>query len=181
MTPRDIGSWLLKRWPLVGGVLILAAFALGVALGNPETGDSQEHSDPQVVIDHMEMIATPVIPYPTIDLTRNPIRVETIRVPVTPEPTFAAATDAGTTTKPLSGKYLYLPRVGRYYSLPDDVELIEFIVGISCSPGTDYCPAAPVRVYRSGNAEIAIDAVGRTSDDWPEGDASAFPFLTGAE
>ena len=182
MTPRDIGAWLLKRWPLVGGVLILAAFALGVALGNPETGDSQEHSDPQVVIDHMEMIATPVIPYPTIDLTRNPIRVENVYGPVVVQPTVAAATDAGTTTKPLSGKYLYLPRVGRYYSLPDDVELIDRIDLGSCnSAAAPVCPIMPLYTYQRGDAKISIDSIGRTFDDIPGGDASAFPFFTGAE
>ena len=181
MTLRRIGSWLLRRWPIVGGVFILTAFALGVALGNPQTGDSQEHTDPEMVLDHMEMIATPVVPYPTIDMTRNPIRVEKVRGPVISIPTVPAATNAGTTTRPLSGNYLQLPRVGRYYSFPDDVELIEKIDLGSCNLYAPICPIMPLYVYQRGNAKISIDSIGRTFDTMPGGDASAFPFFTGKD
>ena len=179
MTPRHIGEWLLRRWPIAGGAFILAAFALGVALGNPGPGGSQEHSDPQVVIDHMEMIATPVIPYPTIDLTQNPIRVEQIRIPVTPEPTVAPYNpNAGSATKP-EGKYLFLPLIGRYYSLPDDVELVETIDLGSCNPAAPVCPVTPLYVYQRGDARIEIDSIGRTYGNIPGGDTSKFPFFTG--
>lgn len=33
MTPKDIGAWLLERWPLVGISVILVAFVIGFALG----------------------------------------------------------------------------------------------------------------------------------------------------
>ena len=179
MAPKDIGAWLLKRWSLVGGVFILAAFALGVVLGNPGTGDSQEHSNPQVVIDHMEMLVTPVIPYPTIDLTRNPIQVEKVSVPVTPPPTFPPYhTNAGSVTMP-EGRHLFLPLIRRYYSLPDDVELVDTIDIGSCSPAYPACPITPMYTYQRGNARISIDSTGRTFDNLPGGDASAFPFFTG--
>ena len=176
MSLRHIGAWLLRRWPLVGGALILAAFALGGVFSNPGIGGSQEQTDTEIVDPHI--VATPLTPYPTIDLTQNPIRVEKIREPVIISTVAPHNPRTGRSTRPATGNYLYLPRIGRYYSLPNDVKLIETVDGlISCMPGVG-CPEVPLYVYQRGEAFISIDSLGRTYDGMAGGDASAFPFFT---
>ena len=100
------------------------------------------------------------------------------RVPLEP---LQARTTAGSPTKPESGNFLYLPLIDRYFSLPDDVELIKNVTFGSCIPGKP-CPVFPFLVYRRGDAIIGIDQMGDVFDHIGENaDASAFPFFTGEE
>ena len=93
-----------------------------------------------------------------------------------------AKTTAGSSTKPVTGNYLYLPLIDRYFSLPDDVELYRTILSGSCVSETR-CPVFPVLFYQRGEARIAIDQVGQVFEEIEGGggDASAFPFFTGKE
>ena len=172
---------LWDRWKLVvGAVAVVAiAFVLGAAFGIPGMSGimAQEEADSEL---NFDLVVTPITPHPTWDLTQQPIRVEdTSGTPYVVE-TVAPATNVGTTRQPRSGRFLYLPKVGRYYSLPDDVELVSTLGIYSCYD--EDCPIAPVRVYRRGKAMIAIDAVGNIFDELEggQGDASAFPFFTEA-
>ena len=93
-----------------------------------------------------------------------------------------AKTTAGSSTKPETGNYLYLPLIDRYFSLPDDVELYRTVQLGSCDSEIR-CPVFPVLFYQRGEARIAIDQVGQIFEEIEGGggDASAFPFFTGEE
>ena len=124
------------------------------------------------------LVATPDGPIPTMDLTKYPIIAE--KDPYTaPVERMEPKSDAGSSTKPVTGNYLYLPLIERYYSLPDDVKLIHDIELVSCIP-EEPCPVTPFLIYQRGEAIIGIDQVGEIFEDIGEGaDASAFPFFTG--
>ena len=127
-----------------------------------------------------DLIVTPVVPVPTRDMTKRPIKIEYVPSSGVTVERMEAKTDAGSSTKPTTGNYLYLPKIGRYYSLPDDVKRVERIDLGTCIPETP-CPAFPLLIYQRGEAFIGIDQVGETFEDVGNGDPSAFPFFTGEE
>ena len=89
-------------------------------------------------------------------------------------------TTAGSSTKPATGNYLYLPDIDRYFSLPDDVKRVKKIHFGTCNSETR-CPVFPFLIYQRGEARIGIDQVGEVFETVENGDASAFPFFTGEE
>ena len=50
MAPRDIGAWLMRRWPIVGGALLLAAFVVALALDLPGSRGILAQDDPTPVV-----------------------------------------------------------------------------------------------------------------------------------
>ena len=134
------------------------------------------------------LVATPDGPVPTVDRTKRPLIFETVPSNAAVQRMETASgeqtdTDSaeGSSTKPATGNYLYLPKIGRYYSLPDDVKRSHKIQFVSCIP-EEPCPAPPFLIYQRGEAIIGIDQMGQIFDDIGEdADASAFPFFTGKE
>jgi hypothetical protein len=127
-----------------------------------------------------DKVVTPITPVPTVDRTKRPLIIEYVPSSGPPVERMEAKTDAGSSTKPATGNYLYLPKIGRYYSLPDDVKRVERIDLGTCIPETP-CPDFPLLIYQRGEAFIGIDQVGEIFEGVGNGDASAFPFFTGQE
>ena len=179
MRLRDIGKWIRSRWLLVAAAVVLVAFVAGLAFGL-SGADRTVAQGGSTDLPYPDKVATPDGPIPTMDLTKYPIIAE--KDPYTaPVERMEPKSDAGSSTKPVTGNYLYLPKIGRYYSLPDDVKLIHNIEFVSCIP-EEPCPDTPFLIYQRGEAIIGIDQMGQIFDDIGEdADASAFPFFTGKE
>ena len=167
-----------SRWLVAAAVVVVAAFIIGLAfsLSGADRTVAQEGSTD---LPYPDKVATPDGPVPTTDLTKYPIIAE--KEPYTaPVERMEAKSDAGSSTKPATGNYLYLPLIDRDYNLPDDVELVRTLQLGSCDSETR-CPVFPVLFYQRGEARIAIDQVGEVFEEIEGGggDASAFPFFTG--
>ena len=185
-------EWIRSRWLAAVAAIVIIAFIVGLAfsLSGADRTIAQEGST-DLPPPPPHMVATPDGPVPTVDRTKRPLIFETVpsnaaveRMETTSEEgkdTDSAASDAGSSTKPATGNYLYLPKIGRYYSLPDDVKRIHKIQFVSCIP-EEPCPDTPFLIYQRGEAIIGIDQMGQIFEDIGEGaDASAFPFFTGKE
>ncbi len=174
-------KWMRSRWLVAVAAVVLVAFIIGLAFGL-SGADRTIAQDGSTDLPYPDKVATPDGPVPTMDLTKYPIIAEYLPGPVAVQrmETDSAASDAGSSTKPATGNYLYLPLIDRYYSLPDDVKRIQSIEFMSCDPETR-CPVTPFLIYQRGKARIGIDQVGEVFEDVEGGDASAFPFFTGKE
>ena len=180
------------RWCAAAAGLVVIAFVSGFAFGLfDSTGiEAQSDAHPQDTILDPSMVVTPVRRIPEMDTSLNPVTVHRgTRRSDSDAGSGSTATEgatgrlaanaAGRSTRP-EGRYLHLPRIGRYYSLPDDVVLMDTYITYSCPLHPDTrCPAPPVYIYKRGDAEIGIDSKGEIFTNWPEADASAFPFFTG--
>ena len=177
---KTIGG-IRKRWLIaVAIVIVIAAFITGVYFGLSGT-DRTIAQEGSTDFPYPDKVVTPITPVPTVDRTKRPLIIEYVPSSGPPVERMEAKTDAGSSTKPATGNYLYLPMIERYYSLPDDVKLIEHITLGTCIPETR-CPVFPFLIYQRGEAIIGIDQVGAIFEDIGEGaDASAFPFFTGEE
>ena len=179
-------KWIRSRWLVAVAAVVLVAFVAGLAFGLSGT-DRTVAQEGSTDLPYPNKVATPDGPVPTMDLTKYPIIAEYLPGPVAVQrmETDSAASDAGSSTKPTTGKYLYLPKIGRYYSLPDDVIFEKMIQAGTCMPldPKTRCPVFPVLFYKRGEARIAIDQVGEVFEEIEGGggDASAFPFFTGKE
>ena len=175
--------WMRSRWLAAVAAIVIIAFIVGLAFGL-SGADRTVAQEGSTDLPYPEKVVTPVIPYPTRDMTKHPIIAETVpsSAPVGEMPTDSTTSDAGSSTKPATGNYLYLPDIDRYYSLPDDVKLIRIIDFGFCDSETR-CPVYPVLFYQRGEARIAIDQIGQIFEEIEGGggDASAFPFFTGKE
>ena len=173
-------KWMRSRWLVAVAVVVAVAFIVGLAFGlsGAERTIAQEGSTD---LPYPDKVVTPVIPYPTRDMTKRPIMTEELPSNA-PVERWEAKTTAGNSTKPATGNYLYLPAIDRYFSLPDDVELYRTVQFGSCDSEIR-CPAFPILFYQRGKARIAIDQVGQVFEEIEGGggDASAFPFFTGKE
>ena len=184
-------KWIRSRWLVAVAAVVLVAFIVGLAFGlsGADRTMAQDGST-DLPPPPPHLVATPDGPVPTVDRTKRPLIFETVpsnaaveRMETTSEEgkdTDSAASDAGSSTKPATGNYLYLPKIDKYYSLPDDVELERHIVSGSCMPGTR-CPVFALLIYRRGEARIGIDQMGEIFETVNNADASAFPFFTGKE
>ena len=173
-------KWIRSRWLVAVAAVVLVAFIAGLAFGL-SGADRTVAQEGSTDLPYPDKVATPDGPVPTMDLTKYPIIAE--KEPYTaPVERMEAKSDAGSSTKPATGNYLYLPLIDRYYNLPDDVELVRTLQLGSCDSETR-CPVFPVLFYQRGEARIAIDQVGEVFEEIEGGggDASAFPFFTGKE
>ena len=178
---KTIGG-IRKRWLIAAvAVIVSAAFIAGVYFGLSGT-DRMVAQERSTDLPPPDLIVTPVVPVPTMDLTKYPIKIEYVPSSGPPAERIEAKTDAGSTTKPATGNYLYLPMIDRYFSLPDDVEQVDRVIeGICIYEPYSRCPVFPLLIYQKGEAFIGIDQVGRIYEDVEGGDASAFLFFTGEE
>ena len=179
---KTIGG-IRKRWLIAAvAVIVSAAFIAGMYFSFSET-DRMVAQERSTDLPPPDLIVTPVVPVPTMDLTKYPIKIEYVPSSGPPMERMEAKTDAGSSTKPATGNYLYLPMIERYFSLPDDVKRIRRIELATCVPGmyVARCPVYPLFYYQRGESRIAIDSVGQVFEDIESGDASAFPFFTGKE
>ena len=167
---RDAGS---STKPATGNYLYLPKIGRYYSLPDDVKEGSTDFPYPDKVV-------TPITPVPTVDRTKRPLIIEYVPSSGPPVERMEAKTDAGSSTKPATGNYLYLPKIGRYYSLPDDVKRVERIDLGTCIPETP-CPDFPLLIYQRGEAFIGIDQVGEIFENVGNGDASAFPFFTGQE
>ena len=173
-------KWIRSRWLVAVAAVVLVAFIAGLAFGL-SGADRTVAQEGSTDLPYPDKVATPDGPVPTMDLTKYPIIAE--KEPYTaPVERMEAKSDAGSSTKPATGNYLYLPLIDRYYNLPDDVELVRTLQLGSCDSETR-CPVFPILFYQRGEARIAIDQVGEVFEEIEGGggDASAFPFFTGKE
>ena len=180
MRLRETIGEIRKRWLIVAvAVSVSAAFIAGMyfSLSGTDRTIAQEQTTDFLPPD---LIVTPVVPVPTRDMTKRPLMIEYVPSSGPPAERMEAKTDAGSSIKPATGNYLYLPKIGRYYSLPEDVKRVERIDLGTCIPETP-CPDFPLLIYQRGEAFIGIDQVGEIFEDVGNGDASAFPFFTGKE
>ncbi len=178
-------KWIRSRWLVAVAAVVLVAFIVGLAFGlsGADRTVAQEGST-DLPPPPPHLVATPDGPVPTVDRTKRPLKFE--REPYSPPVGYAEAkTTAGSSTKPATGNYLYLPAIDRYFSLPDDVIFEKMIQAGTCMPldPKTRCPVFPVLFYKRGEARIAIDQVGEVFEEIEGGggDASAFPFFTGKE
>ena len=157
--------WMRSRWLAAVAAIVIIAFIVGLAFGL-SGADRTVAQEGSTDLPYPEKVVTPVIPYPTRDMTKHPIIAETVpsSAPVGEMPTDSTTSDAGSSTKPATGNYLYLPKIGRYYSLPDDVKRIHKIQFVSCIP-EEPCPDPPFLIYQRGEAIIGIDQMGQIFDD----------------
>ena len=156
-------------------VLATVAFAAGLVSELPGTGRSLV-AEPDPATQPVVTLDPPLSPSERPSPPQVNLLTEIVPSAATKGvPGRAAAT-------PPEGRYLHLPAVDRYYSLPDDVELIGVIVTGQCvkidDPDHPSCPRKPLRVYQRGEATIAIDSVGTIFETQPTDDASQFPFFT---
>ena len=175
----------VTTWLAVGIVVVLIAFTAGVLSAtfgwDGVMAQEAERTDPEI---NTEPSAPPVTPFPPEVLKLYPVTtiIEHEEVPAAgPSGQSFIGQAADTTSPPESGKYLHLPLIGRYYSLPDDVVLEKTITFGYCvvyQPGVR-CPEYPLYIFQRGDARVAIDSVGDVFEDVENGDASAFPFFTG--
>lgn len=173
------------RWfALAGGLgVMLAVFVSVLAIGiiDPPNILAERGGHAQDRVLDPSMVITPAARIPEMNVSQNPVSVEVISTVVTPEALLTTTSTAGTTTPPAAGRHLHLERIGRYYSLPDDVTLKETIHFYSCPLDPDTrCPITPLYIYQRGAAEIGIDSAGEIFTNWSEADASQFPFFTEA-
>ena len=169
-----------KRWLVAAAIAIaFAAFITGVYFGLSGT-DRTIAQEGSTDFPYPDKVVTPITPVPTVDRTKRPLIIEYVPSSGPPVERMEAKRDAGSSTKPATGNYLYLPKIGRYYSLPDDVKRVERIDLGTCIPETP-CPDFPLLIYQRGEAFIGIDQVGEIFEGVRNGDASAFPFFTGQE
>ena len=162
-----------NRWWLGGGVaLVLAvAFAIGVYFGPVGAQEIVDDPDP--------VVSTPSVPYEVYGDEEDPdIGFEVVYETVTTtESEFYVSSTLGSATKPTSGKWVYLSKIRRYISLPNDVVYVGTAIAVECQPGAPYCADAPVEYYRKGSAEVGIDQSVRLFGS--ESDKAAFPFFQG--
>lgn len=178
---RQTGRWMRRRWLVAAAAVVLVMFIAGLAFGLSGTDHTiAQEGSTDLPSPPPHMVVTPIGGVPTMDLTKNPIIAE--KDPYTaPVERVEPKSDAGSSTKPATGNYLYLPKISRYYSLPDDVKRVERIDLGTCIPETP-CPDFPLLIYQRGDAIIGIDQVGDIFEDiGKDADASAFPFFTGKE
>ena len=175
-------KWMRSRWLVAVAAVVLVAFIAGLAFGL-SGADRTVAQEGSTDLPYPDKVATPDGPVPTMDLTKYPIIAE--KEPYTaPVEQMEAKSDAGSSTKPATGNYLYLWDIDRYYSLPDDVKfdtMIDFGTCVPLTPEELPCPVFPLLFYQRGEARIAIDQVGQIFEDIEGGDASAFPFFTREE
>ena len=166
-------------------VVAPAAFAIGVLLapagaqeGNPSSPLPQPTPAPE---------DNPLYEYLDPDVPFHSIQV--VYPTGTPEPDGGAggasgasgsSSTLGSATKPTSGKWVYLARIQRYISLPDDVDHTGTALGrcrARLPTDTDYrCPDWPLQYYqRPGSGEVAIDQSGNYFGS--EADKTFFPFF----
>ena len=182
-------KWMRSRWLVAVAAIVVAAFIIGLAFGL-SGADRTVAQEGSTDLPYPDLVATPDGPVPTVDRTKRPLIFErepsnalVERVEITSEEGMETDSDPGSSAKPTTGNYLYLPDIDRYYILPDDVEfdtMIQFGTCVPLAPETR-CPVFPLLFYQRGEARIAIDQVGEIFEDIEGGDASAFPFFAGEE
>ena len=179
MRLRDTGRWLLRRWAVVGGALLLAAFGAGLYLGFSDSGDivAQPEPTPDVVFN------TPTIEEWT-RMWEDPTGPPVIHVIPTPEPRAARQTrrvskaEAEYLAAP-KDKVIYFEELDKVIHLPDGVYTSGVSVGYDCS--LEACPAAPsYNLYTKGQKSCAM--LGFTGDGYMIncGDPEDFEFLAEA-
>ena len=182
MTPKDIGAWLLKRWPLVGGTLLLMALATSLTLDFWESQGATAQ-DPT--------------PWPTPNVVFNtPTREEwaEARLTVTPilvgaDPSEAVPTYAASQIAPKSkahAEYLaapkrraiYLEDLDKVIHLPEGVDNLGTAYSAHCSGSATRCLVPPLYALISLESYATLDSAGYYFLSY--GNEDDFQFLTNA-
>ena len=122
-----------RRWLIAAAAaIVFVAFIAGLAFGL-SGADRTMAQEGATDLPYPDLVVTPVIPYPTRDMTKRPIMIEKI-IETVPVERWTTRSTAGSSTKPAKGNYLYLPMIDRYYSLPDDVKRVKRIGRGGCAP-----------------------------------------------
>ena len=165
-------------------IVMFVAFTAGMVFGLTNSSD--------------EAVAQDRPSYPSPDLWKIVIPEDVTPIPVTVSREVTGGSVP--TTKAYAeykaappGRALYFRELDRVYHLPDDVTVKEYIMNISCQPGS-FCPQPIVTVLERGSAEIGIEQDGNILWDLAStadreafrflevtGDPDAFPFLTEGE
>ena len=161
---RTLDRMLKSPWVAAG---IIVVFVAGVAFGLPDSDEATAQEIPASQPPDLDKLVIPE------DVT--PIPVTVIRE-VTGGPAKTTKAYAEYKAAP-PGRALYFRELDRVYHLPDDVRIKEYIMSISCQPGS-FCPRPIVTVLERGSAEIGIEKDGNILWDLasPE-EREAFRFL----
>ena len=168
-------KWTKWKWAGLAAAVVVVAVAAGIATAVfnsngllAQDKGPRSYEQPSTIVDTS-------IPSSMI----NEVQVEVVQESIPFEP-MESATGAGTSTRPTSGNFFYLPMIDRYYVLPSDVTLVERIDFGTCDLFAPSCPVTPSYVFQKGSARVSIDSVGHVSG-LDEGDAEAFSFFLEAE
>ena len=148
MSLRHIGTWLLRRWPLVGGALLIAATAATLAVIFSESRETSAQPAPT------DGIQKPI--YTEWQLDNDPPTTEELKalgvqfreVDVTEEGGTKSARSVSSAEEEYirsdPTRTMYIRSIDKVYHLPDDVQL-EGPVMLTCPHriGTR-CPSSPV-------------------------------------
>lgn len=165
---RTLARKLRSLWVAVGTIVVFVAFIAGLAFGLPNSSD--------------EVIAQDQPPYPAPDLSKMVIPKDVTPIPVTASREVTGG--SAPTTKAYAeykaappGRALYFRELDRVYHLPDDVTVKEYVMNVSCQPGS-LCPQPVVTVLERGSAEIGIERDGNILWDLASSaEREAFEFL----
>ena len=158
---RTLPHTLKTRWLLIAAAAAIAAAAViaiiaGANFGlRTSGGAAQEQTPPNVTF-----------PPPTdeewdkMSDSSSEGRQFTVRA-VAPTPDYESMSKAQAESRAAPpGSGFYLVSIDKFIRLPKGVELLSFIVGISCSEPGYKCPRAPVRVLKNGDEYASVDSSG---------------------
>ena len=172
---------LSRRWLIVAAVaaVLAASFAAGLTFGPRELVPALAQTAPEETPVSQDPATQPAIELdPMLPLSEvGEVRINKIIQQTGPDPRTTAAgrsADGG----PPPGNYFYLPGLNRYYSLPDDVKLIDIIGLGTCILPRSECPTMPLYFFQRGAAKVALDSMGVMWDAGEGTDFSAFPFFS---
>ena len=180
MSLRHIGAWLLRRWPLVGGVLLLAVIAAALTfdfLGSRgiTAQAPTPKPTPNVIFETPTkeqwkaamLTVTPIVIIPTPDPRPRALPQVTPRSKAHAE--FIAAPE---------GTAFYMYDLDRVVYLPEGVYFIGSFFDGHCSGSASRCRVKPVYTLETRESYADIDAEGYYYVHY--GNPEEFQFLTDA-
>ena len=180
MRPRYIGTWLLRRWPLVGGVLLLAVIAAALTfdfLGSRgiTAQAPTPKPTPNVIFETPTkeqwkaamLTVTPIVIIPTPD--RRPRALPQVTPRSKAHAEFMAAPE---------GTAFYMYDLDRVIHLPEGVFYVGEKWSFHCSGSAPRCFVAPLHAMETIDSYAEVDAEGYYIIHY--GDPEAFQFLVDA-
>ena len=172
-------------WVLMGSILLVGAFLVGILIGLPDGGRSSVQAqsaddEPRSTTRAVDKVAPTPLPPPTAaDLDRwerewqesSGAGIQTIEVSAE----VIKKNDSGYGVSWIGDRELVF-RDETSVELPSDVEIIHVLLMGMC--GSTVCPTMPVYTLQRGSATVGVDSTGVVLPNIePTDDRSAFSFL----